>query len=102
MQKHHKPENPPEDEVSFSLGFERLGLLPLYYRWPALVFAIAISIFAAFGIERITVDDSLTELFRADTPDFKQYERLSSRFPSSEYDVLVVVEGPTLLERQSL
>ena len=59
-------------------------------------------IFAAFGIERITVDDSLTELFRADTPDFKQYERLSSRFPSSEYDVLVVVEGPTLLERQSL
>ena len=57
------------------------------------------SIFAAFGISRITVDDSLTELFRADTPDFKQYERLSSRFPSSEYDVLVVVEGPTLLER---
>ena len=102
MQKHHEPASSPEGEMSFSLGFERLGLVPLHYRWPALVFVIAVSIFAAFGISRITVDDSLTELFRADTPDFKQYERLSSRFPSSEHDVLVVVEGPTLLDRQSL
>ena len=102
MQKHHGPENTPEGEVSFSLGFERLGLWPLHYRWPALILVIAISIFAAFGIGRIKVDDSLTELFRADTPDFKQYERLSSRFPSSEHDVLVVIEGPTLLERKSL
>ena len=102
MQKHHEPATSPEGETSFSLGFERLGLLPLHYRWPALIFVIAVSILAAFGISRITVDDSLTELFRADTPDFKQYERLSSRFPSSEHDVLVVIEGPTLLERNSL
>jgi len=102
MQKNHKRESSPDGETSFSLGLERLGLLPLHFRWATLIFVIAVSIFAAFGISRIKVDDSLTELFRADTPDFKQYERLSSRFPSSEHDVLVVVEGQTLLERKSL
>ena len=34
--------------------------------------------------------------------DFRQFQALSERFPSSEYDVLVVVEGPQLLERESL
>ena len=103
MQKHHRPEPAaPEGAVSFSLGSERIGLLPLRFRWPTLIAVIAISVLAAFGVTRITVDDSLTDLFRADTADFRQYEKLSSRFPSSEYDVLVVIEGPTLLERNSL
>ena len=51
---------------------------------------------------RIKADDSLSQLFRSDTPEFKQYEEVTKRFPSSEYDVLVVVEGKTLLERDSL
>jgi hypothetical protein len=41
-------------------------------------------------------------LFRSDTPEYKQYEEVTKRFPSSEYDVLVVVEGKSLLERNSL
>jgi predicted RND superfamily exporter protein len=41
-------------------------------------------------------------LFRSDTPEYKQYEEVTKRFPSSEYDVLVVVEGKSLLERSSL
>ena len=102
MQKHHRPEPAPEGAVSFSLGSERIGLVPLHFRWQSLLAVLAISILAAFGVSRITVDDSLTELFRADTADFRQYEKLSNRFPSSEYDVLVVIEGPTLLERNSL
>ena len=48
---------------------------------------------AGFGINRITVDDSLSQLFRSNTPEFKQYEEVTKRFPSTEYDVLVVVEG---------
>ena len=57
---------------------------------------------AAFGVERIKVDDFLSQLFRSDTPQFKQYEEVTRRFPSSEYDVLVVVEGKQLLSRNSL
>ena len=51
---------------------------------------------------RIQTDDSLSQLFRSETPEFKQYEEVTKRFPSSEYDVLVVIEGKSLLERESL
>jgi predicted RND superfamily exporter protein len=45
------------------------------------------------------VDDSLAELFRTDTEEFRRYEEIDRRFPSSEYDVLVVVEGKDLLKK---
>jgi predicted RND superfamily exporter protein len=61
-----------------------------------------LAIGAAFGVTRIKVDDSLSQLFRSDTPQFKQYEDVTRRFPSSEYDVLVVVEGKQLLSRNSI
>ncbi len=48
------------------------------------------------------VDDSLSELFRTNTPEFRTYEEIDRRFPSSEYDVLVVVEGKKLLTREGL
>ena len=54
-----------------------------------------------FGIERIKVDDSLSQLFRSDTKEFRQYEEVTKRFPSTEFDVLVVVEGKTLLARDN-
>ena len=44
----------------------------------------------------------LSQLFRSDTPEFKQYEEVTQRFPSSEFDVLVVVEGKNLLARESI
>ena len=45
---------------------------------------------------------SLSQLFRSNTPAFHQYEEVTKRFPSSEFDVLVVVEGDSLLQRNSL
>ncbi len=54
------------------------------------------------GVSRIRLDDSLSQLFRSDTPEFKQYEAETRRFPSTEFDVLVVVEGKSLLQRHSL
>jgi hypothetical protein len=53
MQKHHRPESAPEGAVSFSLGSERIGLLPLHFRWQSLLAVLAISILAAFGVSRI-------------------------------------------------
>jgi uncharacterized protein len=63
---------------------------------------IALAIAAGFGVARIKVDDSLSQLFRSDTPEFKQYEEVARRFPSSEFDVLVVIEGKTLLAWESI
>ena len=92
---------PRRELHNLALGIERIGLIPL--RFPAIAtFAlIVLCVAAAFGVERIKVDDSLSQLFRSDTPEFKQYEAVTHRFPSSEFDVLVVVEGKSLLERGS-
>ena len=84
------------------LGLERIGLISLRYRTVSALILVALAIAAFFGIERIKVDDSLSQLFRSDTPEFKQYEEVTRRFPSSEFDVLVVVEGKTLLARESI
>ncbi|HEX2654836.1 MAG TPA: MMPL family transporter, partial [Xanthobacteraceae bacterium] len=85
-----------------AFGLERMGLLPLRYPISAFLIVIALSIAAVFGVLRIKVDDSLSQLFRSDSAEFKQYETVSQRFPSSEFDVLVVVEGKALLERDPL
>jgi hypothetical protein len=84
------------------LGFERIGLIAL--RTPALsaIIVALLCAFAAFGVAKLKVDDSLSSLFRSDTPEFRQFEDLSRRFPSHEYDVLMVVEGDGLLERDNI
>jgi predicted RND superfamily exporter protein len=92
----------PAKSHNIALGLERLGLISLRYPVAVAIIAILLSVAAAVGITRLKVDDSLSQLFRSETPEFKQYEEVTRRFPSSEYDVLIVVEGKTLLERSSL
>jgi predicted RND superfamily exporter protein len=87
---------------SLVFGLERVGLISLRYPYMVAVFAVVACIVSAFGAARLKVDDSLSQLFRSDTIEFRQYEEVARRFPSSEYDVLVVVEGKTLLERESI
>ena len=85
-----------------ALGIERFGLLSL--RFPilgALVFAV-LAMVAWQGVLRIEPDDSLSQLFRTDTPEFRQYEEVTKRFPSNEYDVLVVLEGKNLMARDTI
>ncbi len=79
-----------------------MGLISLRFPYLiATVLAVA-AILAAFGIGRIKVDDSLSQLFRSNTPEFHQYEDVTARFPSSEYDVLLVIQGDKLLARDNL
>jgi uncharacterized protein len=85
-----------------AFGFERIGLISLRFPYLCALAVVVLAVLAAVGIERIKVDDSLSQLFRSDTPEFKQYEEVTRRFPSTEYDVLVVVEGKDLLKRDSL
>ena len=96
----HSPRAHPPSRLAF--GLERLGLAPLICPVAAALLALALSFVAAFGITRISVDDSLSQLFRSDTAEFAQYEELTKRFPSSEFDVLIVVEGDDLLARDNL
>jgi predicted RND superfamily exporter protein len=96
------PEPGSRRTQSIAFGLERIGLISL--RHPLLVglATLALLIAAGFGIARIKVDDSLSQLFRSDTPEFKTFEEVTRRFPSNEFDVLIVIEGKNLLERASM
>jgi uncharacterized protein len=87
-------------ELAF--GIERIGLVSLHFPFAAVFVAVLLAVAAGFGVARLKVDDSLSQLFRSNTPEFKQYEEVTRRFPSSEFDVLVVIEGKRLLERESV
>jgi len=93
---------PHRPQRSFAFGLENLGLLGM--RAPRLTLALIalISAVAALGLMQLRVDDSLSELFRTNTEEFRRYEEIDRRFPSSEYDVLVVVEGKGLLAKPQL
>ena len=87
---------------SFALGLENLGLLSLAHPIVTALLVVLLSVAAGFGLMRLKVDDSLSELFRTDTEEFRRYEEIDRRFPSSEYDVLLVVEGRDLLKKSQL
>ena len=87
---------------SIAFGLERIGLIAVRAPILSCIILLALVVGALFGIHRIKIDDSLSQLFRSDTREFRQYEEVTRRFPSTEFDVLVVVEGKTLLQRDNL
>jgi predicted RND superfamily exporter protein len=87
---------------SYAFGLERAGYVGLAWPRLTLVLTLLVSALAAWGMTKLRVDDSLSELFRTDTEEFRRYEEIDRRFPSSEYDVLVVVEGKDLLDKPQL
>jgi len=87
---------------NLALGIERMGFISLSHPLLMAIVFIVLGIAAAVGFTRLKVDDSLSQLFRSDTAEYRAYEDVTHRFPSSEFDVLIVVEGNTLLDRSSL
>src|ERR1700704_2768066 len=92
----------PVTGTSIAFGLERIGLVAVKAPIVSCLVLVALMIAAFFGIERIKIDDSLSQLFRSNSKDYKQYEAVTKRFPATEFDVLVVVEGKTLLARENL
>ena len=93
-------EEPPGSSIAF--GLERIGLIAVKAPILSVVILLGLMVAAIFGIERIKIDNSLSQLFRSNSKDYKQYEAVTKRFPATEFDVLVVVEGKTLLARDNL
>src|SRR5438046_7730194 len=93
-------EPPPGKSIAF--GLERMGLIAVKAPILSMIILAALIVGALFGIQRIKIDDSLSQLFRSDSKEYRQYEAVTKRFPATEFDVLVVVEGKTLLARDNL
>jgi uncharacterized protein len=96
------PGQSPVSPSNLAFGVERLGLVPMRFRWFSILILVLLAVGAGFGVERLQVDDSLSQLFRSNTPEFRQYEDVTKRFPSNEFDALVVVEGKDLLKREEV
>jgi predicted RND superfamily exporter protein len=95
-----KVEHRPTSSIAF--GLERIGLIAVQAPILSCIILVGLIIGAFFGIERIKIDDSLSQLFRSNSKEYQQYESEIKRFPATEFDVLVVVEGKTLLARPNL
>ncbi len=95
-------EQQAKQQFSIAFGLERIGLIAMRKPVLSCIILFAMVVGAVFGIERIKIDDSLSQLFRSNSKEYRQYEAVTKRFPSTEYDVLVVVEGKTLLRRDNL
>ena len=86
-----KLEQGPTSSIAF--GLERIGLIAVRAPIVSCIILLALIVGAIFGIERIKIDDSLSQLFRSNSREFHQYEEVTKKFPAEEFDVLVVVEG---------
>src|SRR5437588_5925612 len=95
-----KIEQRPRSSIAF--GLERLGLIGVQAPILSCIVLVGLFIGAVIGIDRIKIDDSLSQLFRSNSKEYRQYEAVTKRFPATEFDVLVVVEGKTLLARSNL
>ncbi len=95
-----KLEQGPTSSIAF--GLERIGLIAVRAPIVSCIILLALIVGAIFGIERIKIDDLLSQLFRSNSREFHQYEEVTKKFPAEEFDVLVVVEGKNLLARNNL
>ena len=81
-----KVEQGPTSSIAF--GLERIGLIAVRAPIVSCVILLALIVGAIFGIERIKIDDSLSQLFRSNSREFHQYEEVTKKFPAEEFDVL--------------
>ena len=56
---------------SIAFGLERIGLIAIKAPILSCIILLALVIGAVFGIERIKIDDSLSQLFRSDTKEYQ-------------------------------
>jgi hypothetical protein len=102
------PQEPSEPQPrvikprNLALGIERIGFVAISHRTVVALIFVILCALAAIGFGRLKVDDSLSQLFRSNTAEYNTYREVTQRFPSNEFDVLIVIEGDKLLDRSSL
>ena len=88
--------------ANLGFGLEKFGLLTLARPRLTAVAVALIAVVCAIGVARIEATGILSDFFRGDNPDYRTYQEMSERFPTSEFDVFVIVEGKDLLTPDNL
>lgn len=84
------------------VDLENIGLLAV--RWPRLTAGLLalIGLLSLYGLSQVTFNSDLREIYRTDSVAYENFSRLANQYPTSDNDILLLVEGPTLLGRQTL
>jgi len=83
-------------------GLERFGLVTLSRPRLSAVAILLVCAVCTLGLMRIEATGVLSDFFRGDNRDYQIYQQMSDRFPTSEFDVFVIVEGEDLLTPDKL
>ena len=70
-------------------------------KWAFAVVAL-LSAVMAIGLARVEADDALDQFLKSSTPDYRAFEALRERFPASDLDVYLAVDGQNLLNPKHL
>ncbi len=74
-------------------GLENLGLLALRFPRATLLALVAITASLLFGAVNVEYSSDSREIFQSDTPEFALVEEVTSQYPGSEQEILLMVEG---------
>jgi len=83
-------------------GLERFGFVTLARPRITAAVLLLLTAFCAIGLTRIEATGVLSDFFRGSNADYQTYQQMGDRFPTSEFDVFVIVEGEDLLTPESL
>lgn len=79
-----------------------LGEVPARYPIISLIVLLLMTVVMGIGLSKLKTDDSLNQFLRSDSPDYVTFERMSERFPASDLDIYMAVEGDDLLSAKHL
>lgn len=96
------PSRAEETRPPFGFGVAKIGHLPTKAPIVTAILILLASVVAVVGAARVNTDDALSDLFRSKTPVYQNYRELVKRFPASESELFLVIEGKDLLDRAHL
>ncbi|WP_069094780.1 efflux RND transporter permease subunit [Methyloligella halotolerans] len=79
-----------------------LGEIPARYPIISLIVLLLMTVVMGIGLSKLKTDDSLNQFLRSDSPDYQVFEHMSERFPASDLDIYMAVEGNDILSAKHL
>ncbi|MCF6198529.1 MAG: efflux RND transporter permease subunit [Hyphomicrobiaceae bacterium] len=87
---------------SLGFGIEKMGLVPIRYPLRTLAVLAAFTGFCIVGLFNLQPEGRLSELYRGNSANYADYQKISKLFPVSELDVLLLISGKDLLRQKTL
>jgi uncharacterized protein len=88
--------------MTAGFGIERLGLFSLRYPWVCLILVALVTPVLLYGASRLEFSSDLREIFDSRSDAFETLDEVNVKFPGSEREVQVVIEGDGLVTASRL